>query len=90
MLGSLLLLLLLIYLFLDVLSLHCSMRTFLCLWRDEGAALWLRSMGFSLQWLLLLQSVAVGVRASAVVERGLSGFGSQALEHRLGSCGVQA
>ena len=43
--------------------------------------LWLQSTGFSLQWLLLLQSV--GSRAS-----GLSSCGSWTLEHRLNRCGA--
>ena len=33
---------------------------------------------------------ALGVRASIVVARGLSSCGSQALEHRLSSCGTRA
>ena len=33
---------------------------------------------------------ALGVRASVVVACGLSSCGSQALEHRLSSCGAQA
>ena len=52
------------------------------------SSLW--CMGFSLQWLLLLQSWALGVRASAVVVHGLSSCGSWALERRLSSCGSRA
>ena len=64
----------------------------------------LRCVGFSLQWLLLLQSMgSPGTRASVVAARGLSscdawalgsvGFnscGSRALERRLSSCGTRA
>ena len=42
-----------------------------------------RCAGFSLQWLLLLQST--GSRCT-----GFSSCGSQALEHRLSSCGTRA
>ena len=42
--------------------------------------------GFSLWWLLLLQSA----RASADVARGLSSWGSQALGHRPNNCGARA
>ena len=31
-----------------------------------------------------------GMRSSIIAARGLSSFGSQALEHRLSSCGAQA
>ena len=58
----------------------------------------LRCAGFSLQWLLLLQSTgsrrtgfsSCGTRASVVVAHGLSSCGSQALERRLSSCGSWA
>ena len=43
----------------------------------------LRCAGFSLRWLLLLRST--GSR-----HMGFSSCGSQALEHRLSSCGAQA
>ena len=43
----------------------------------------LRCVGFSLRWLLLLQST--GSRCM-----GFSSCGSQALEHRLSSCGARA
>ena len=43
--------------------------------------------GFSSRWLLLLQSMALGLVAAA---HGLSGCGSQALEHRINSCGARA
>ena len=46
--------------------------------------------GFSLQWLLLLRSQALGMQASVVVVCGLSSCGSRALEHRLSSCGTRA
>ena len=44
---------------------------------------------FSLWWLLLLRSTALGAQASVVVARGLSSRGSWALERRLSSCGAQ-
>ena len=57
--------------------------------------------GFLLRWLLLLWSTgsrsvdfsscgtqALGAQASVVVAHGLSSCGSQALEHRLSSCGT--
>ena len=50
----------------------------------------LQCVGFSLSWLLLLWSRALGVQAAVVVAHGLSSCGSQALEHRLSSCGTQA
>ena len=50
----------------------------------------LRCMGFSLQWLLLLQSTALGTWASVVVAHGLSSCGLQTVEHRLSSCGARA
>ena len=46
--------------------------------------------GFSLWWLLLLRSMGSRRGASVVVARGLSSCGSQALEHRLSSCGSRA
>ena len=46
--------------------------------------------GFSMQWLLLLQSITLGAWASAVAARGLSSCDSRALEQGLGSCGVWA
>ena len=75
-----------IYLFLAALDLHC------CAWAFSSAASGGYSLlpcaGFSLQWLLLLQSM--GSRASVVVARGLSSCGSRALEHKLSSCGARA
>ena len=50
----------------------------------------LRCAGFSLHWLLLLCSRALGAWASVVVARGLSSCDSRALEHRLSSCGARA
>ena len=58
----------------------------------------LRCSGFLLQWFLLLRSVgsrragfsSCGTWASAVVARGLSSCGLQALERRLSSCGTRA
>ena len=45
---------------------------------------------FSFQWLLLLQTQALGARASVVASCRLSSCGSWALERRLSSCGAQA
>ena len=50
----------------------------------------LRCAGFSLRWLLLSRSTALGARASVVVARGLSSCGSRALERRLSCCGARA
>ena len=62
---------------------------FLQLWL-VGATLQLRCSGFSLWQFLLLQSMGSRVvQASVVAAHGLSGCGSQALDHRLSSCGVQ-
>ena len=53
-----------------------------------GSLLW--CAGFSLQWLLLLQSKGSRRVGSVVVARRLSSYGSRALEHRLSSCGAWA
>ena len=50
----------------------------------------LQCMGFSLWWLLLLRSTALGTQASVVVSHGLSSCGSRALGCRLSSCGMWA
>ena len=50
----------------------------------------LQCTGFSWWWLLLLWSTGLGVQALVVSARGLSSCGSQALEHRLSSCGLLA
>ena len=50
----------------------------------------LRCPSFSLRWILLLRTQALGARASVVVAHGLSSCGSRALEHRLSSCSAQA
>ena len=63
---------------------------------ESGGYSWLRCVGFSLRWLLLLRSTgsrhesisSCGTRASVVVALGLSSCGSRALEHRLSSCGA--
>ena len=52
------------------------------------SSLW--CVGFSLQWLLLLQSTGSRHVGSVVVAHGLSSCGSRALEHRLSSCGAWA
>ena len=56
----------------------------------SGSYSLLRCAGFSLQWLLLLWSTALGAQASVVVARGLNSCGSRVLECRLSSCGAQA
>ena len=64
-------------------------RAFLQLWRVE-TTLQLQCTGFSLLWLRL--SVEHGLQstqASVVVRYGLNSCSSEALEHRLGSCGTQ-
>ena len=68
-----------LFLFLAALGLH-GCEGFLQLWR-AGATLW--CTGFSLRWLLLLQSM--GSRCA-----GFSSCGSWAPEHRLSSCGARA
>ena len=50
----------------------------------------LRCTGFSLRWLLLLQSMGSRCTGSVVVACGLSSCGSWALECRLSSCGAWA
>ena len=50
----------------------------------------LQCVGFSLWWLLLLQSTGSRHTGSVVVAHGLSSCGSWALERRLSSCGTQA
>ena len=70
----------LFYLFLAALGLRC------CAWAfsscGERAS---HCGGFS-----CCRAPALGMKASVVVARGLSSCGSQALEHRLRSCGAQA
>ena len=50
----------------------------------------LHCAGFSLQWLLLLQSTGSRRTGSVVVACGLSSCGLPALERRLSSCGSRA
>ena len=66
-----------------------AVRAFLQV-RRADATPQLRCVGFSLRWLLLLQSTGLyGLQASVVAARGLSRCGSQALEHKLNSCGAR-
>ena len=51
---------------------------------------WLRCMGFSLRWLLLLQSSGSRRAGSVAVAHGLNSCGLQSLERRLSSCGARA
>ena len=78
-----------IYLFLAVLGLRCCARAF-CSCGERGYSSSLRCAGFSLQWLLLLQSTGPGHAGSVVVVSGLSSCGSRALGYRLSSCGAWA
>ena len=56
---------------------------------ESGGYSFLRCLGFSLQGLLLLQSTGSRVcRLPVAAARGLSGRGSQALEHWLSRCGT--
>ena len=50
----------------------------------------LQCTGFSLRWLLCCGARPLGTWVSVVVALGLSSCGSQALEHRLSSCGARA
>ena len=70
-----------IYLFLAALGLRCCARAFSSC--GKQGLLFLQCVGFSLRWLLLLQST--GSRLM-----GFNSCGSQALECRLSSCGTQA
>ena len=70
-----------IYLFLAMLGLCCCARAFSSC--GERGLLFVWCMGFSLWWLLLLQSM--GSRCT-----GFSSCGSWALEQRLSSCGTWA
>ena len=62
----------------------------------SGGYSWLRCMGFSLQWLLLLRCMGFSLqwllllRSTGSMHVGFSSCGSQALEHRLSSCGPRA
>ena len=69
-----------IYLFLAMLGLHCFVRLFLVVMSRDYSLFW--CVGFSLWWLLLLQST--GSRHT-----GFSSCVSQALERGLGFCGTQ-
>ena len=69
-------------------GLRCCAWTFLLAVSGGYSLLW--CAGFSLQWLLLLQSTASRCSGSVVVARGLSSCGSWAPEHRLSSCGTRA
>ena len=71
------------YLFLAVLGLHCCVG-FSIVTASSGYSLAMIH-GFSLQGLLLLQSMA----SRALCAYGLSSCSSWTLEHRLSSCGAQ-
>ena len=54
----------------------------------DYSSLW--CVGFSLRWLLLLQSTGSSAWASVVAAHGLSSCSTWALERRLSSCGARA
>ena len=64
-------------------------QAFLCLQRVE-ATLKLQWVGFSLQWLLLLQTWALGHVGFSSCDMWAQSCGSQARDHRLSSCGTRA
>ena len=81
-----------VYLFMAALGLRCWVLVAargLSLVAVSGGYSLLRCMAFSLQWLLLLQSLGSRSAASEVVARGLSSCGSWAVERRLSSCGAR-
>lgn len=59
-----------------MLGLHCF--TGLSLVAEAGATLWLRCVGLSLWWFLLLQKTALGHVASVVAVRRISSSGTRA------------
>ena len=69
---------------LAVVGLHC------CAWAFSSCGKWglLFSNIFSLQWLLLRWTQALGTWASVAAAHRLRSFGLPALEHWLSSCGV--
>ena len=78
----------LIYLFLVVLGLHC------CVWAfsscGEQGLLFLEVSGLLIAVASHCGAQVVGVWALVVVACRLNSCGSQALEHRLSSCGARA
>ena len=76
--------------FLAVLGLCCCAARGLSLVAVSRAYSSLWCTGFSLWWLLLLQSTGSRPVASVVVAHGLISCGLRALEHRLSSCGAWA
>ena len=75
------------YLFLDVLGPRCCMQALVVV---SGSYSLLQCEGFSLQWLLLLQSTGSRVHlTSVVVAHGLNSCGFRALVHRLSSWGTR-
>ena len=80
--------LLLLFLFLAALGLHCCTQAFSS-WGERGL------LFVAVHRLLIAVASrcgarALGVRVSVVVARGLSSCGSWALERRLSSCGARA
>ena len=75
------------YLFLTVLGLHCFVGF---LWLQSRISSLLARAGFSLWWLLLLQSTGSRHTGSRSCSTEFRSCGSRALEHRLRSCGTRA
>ena len=84
----LLLINLFIYLFLAALGLHCCSRAFSSC--GERGLLFAAVRGLLIAVASRCGAQALGTQASAVVARRFSSCGSQALEHRLSSCGAWA
>ena len=78
-----------IYLFLAALGLHCCGRAGFFLVVQAGATLRCGAWASHCGGFSCCRARALGVRASAVVARGLSSCGSRALEHRLSRCGAR-
>ena len=77
-----------IYLFLAVLGLCCcAQASSSC---GERGLLFVAVHGLFIVVASCCGARALGVQASVLVARGLSGCGSRALEHRLSSCGAWA
>ena len=78
-----------IYLFLAVLGLCCCARAFSSCGKG-GATLRCSARASHCGGFSCCRALALGMQASVVVARGLSSYGSRALEHRLSSFGAWA
>ena len=78
----------LIYLFLASLDLRCCARAFSSC--GERGLLFVAVHGLLIASASCCGAQALGMRASVVVEHGLSSCGSRALERRLSNCGARA